>query len=72
MEATGGLTVVADARALMGDAESLTTATNLTTSGIMPLRCSGRYINLSFRLAAGAEWTFVQGFEPAVEAGGLR
>lgn len=69
---TNGLTVVTDAKARLGDAESLTTASTLRQSGIVPIRCSGRYISTSLRVAAAVNWDYIQSIEVDVQPGGER
>lgn len=71
-DATSGLSVVVDARQRLGDAENLTTADNLRSTGLMPIRASGRYVSQSFRAAAGTQWTIAQGLEVQFEEGGTR
>ncbi len=62
--------VTLDCRARLGDAANVTTATSLRTSGIMPIRCSGRYTR--FKWTDTGSWLFAQGLELEVEAGGER
>jgi len=62
--------VTLDCRARLGDAANVTTASSLRTSGIMPIRCSGRYTR--FKWTDTGTWLFAQGMELEVEAGGER
>jgi hypothetical protein len=71
-DVTGGLTVVLNAKARLGDADAITTAGTITSSGVVPIRASGRYIATSLRIAAGQTWGYVHGFEVECEAGGTR
>lgn len=67
-----GVTVKIDARARLGDAENVTTATDLRPSGIIPLRCSGRYTKTRLEIAEGTDWNYVSAMEYEYEAGGER
>jgi hypothetical protein len=71
-DAIAGLTLEIDARARMGDAPAKFTATTLRGSGAMPIRVSGRYQKPRLEIAAGTLWTYVQGLEIDVAAGGER
>lgn len=59
-----------DCRARVADPANVTVAGTLRASGIMPIRCSGRYSR--FRWTDSGTWTFAQGFEPELGAGGER
>ena len=65
-------TCVLDVRQRLGDGESLKTAQALRTSGLMPVRATGKYVSTDFGVPAGATWTYVRAFEYVDEAGGLR
>lgn len=71
-DATSGLTLKIDARARLGDAANVTTATDLRTSGIIPLRCSGRYTKTTLQFAQGTDWNYISAVEFEYEAGGER
>jgi hypothetical protein len=71
-DVTDGLTLSLDARARLGDAENVTTATDLRTSGIMPIRTSGRYLKPELTIAAGTDWSYISALEFEYEAGGER
>lgn len=71
-DAAGGVTVKIDARARLGDTEDNTASADLRTSGIVPLRCSGRYLKTTFQVAAGTSWSYVNALEYEYEAGGGR
>lgn len=64
------INVSLDCRARLGDATNVTSASAIRTSGIMPIRCSGRYSRFTWT-DTGA-WTFAQGLDMEVEAGGER
>lgn len=59
-----------DCRARVADAADLTAAGTLRASGIMPIRCSGRYTK--FKWTDSGTWSFAQGFDPEMGAGGER
>lgn len=69
---TDGVTIKIDARARLGDAENVTTATDLRASGIIPVRCSGRYTKTRLQIAAGTDWNYISAVEFEYEAGGAR
>jgi hypothetical protein len=71
-DATSGMTLVMNAKARLGDADNLATATTLRASGIMPIRAAGRYISTSLRFSAGVNWDYIQGLEIDAEQGGER
>ena len=67
-----GMSFAMDARARLGDAENIRTVTDLRTSGIMPIRHSGRYVRPNLTVAAGTSWGYISALELEVEAGGER
>jgi len=71
-DATDGHTITIDCRARLGDAENIKTASAIRTSGIMPVRGSGRYIRPSWTIAAATSWSYAQGLYLELEAGGER
>lgn len=71
-DATDGHTITLDCRARLGDAENIKTASAIRTSGIMPVRGSGRYIRPSWTIAAATSWSYAQGLDLELEAGGER
>lgn len=71
-DCTDGNTLRIDTRARLGDAETPTTVSDMRDSGIMPIRCSGRYVKPRWEIAAGSTWSYAQGLEFEVEAGGAR
>lgn len=71
-DAVSGMSLSVDAKARLGDSASLTAGSTLRTSGIMPLRTTGRYISTSLRVAAATEWNYVQALDYDFEPGGAR
>ena len=71
-DATDGHTITLDCRARLGDAENIKTASSIRASGVMPVRASGRYVKPKWTIAAGTSWSYAQGMELALEAGGER
>lgn len=71
-DAVTGQSITVDCRARLGDSENNIAASDLRASGIMPIRCSGRYVKPRHVIAAGTAWTFMQGLEFDYEVGGGR
>jgi hypothetical protein len=71
-DAIGGLSVTLDCRQRLGDITGLVSRSTLMPSGDMPVRASGRYISTQMQIAAGVDWSFMQGFEPVYASGGGR
>lgn len=71
-DATDGVTIVVNAKQRLGDADNLKTASNLRSTGLIPVRASGRYMSQSLRHAAGSVWSYTQGLEVHYEVGGTR
>lgn len=71
-DATGGITVRLDARQRLGDTARRRDFTTLQTSGEMPVRNRGRYVKTRLTVAADEEWTYLQGVDATLEAGGRR
>lgn len=69
-DATSGLTLTADQRQRLGDAESISTYTQLNSRGDMPVRIAARSAKLKLDIAAAAEWSYLQGLEITVMQGG--
>ena len=67
-----GQSFTLDCRARLGDAPNIKTAGALRDSGIMPVRCSGRYMLPAWTIDAGASWSYAQGVTFEYEAGGER
>jgi hypothetical protein len=69
-DATAGLTLTADGRRRLGDAESITSFAQLNARGDMPVRIAARSIRLTLDIAAATPWDYVQGLEIDFAAGG--
>lgn len=67
-----GNKVTLDVRSRLGDASHLATASGIRASGIMPIRASGRYVQPTWAIDAGATWTFANALELEFEAAGVR
>lgn len=65
---TVGMTL--DCRQRLGDSANVTTASGQRDSGLMPIRAAGRYTQ--FTWTDSGAWTFAQGFDAEIEAGGER
>lgn len=71
-DAIGGITLELNAKARLGDVQNAATWGSITSSGIVPVRASGRYISISTRIAAGTVWDYIQRLEVELGAGGMR
>jgi hypothetical protein len=71
-DAIDGLTIRLDTRQRLGDAPRRRDFTTLQSSGEMPVRARGRFVKARLLFDAGTEWTFVQGIDATVGAGGAR
>lgn len=71
-DATSGITVRLDARQRLGDPARRRDFTHMSTSGEMPVRNRGRFIKARARIEAAADWTYYQGLDATIEAGGRR
>lgn len=60
-------TVVAKMR--QGDTESSVSTSSMRTNGKLPIRCNGRYNDVTLTIPAGEAWTQAQGVECEFEAG---
>ena len=70
--ALDGITVRIDAKQRLGDAARRVDASTLNASGTMPLRNRGRFIKARVTIAAETEWTYHQGLDVMLGAGGRR
>lgn len=66
------VTLTLNAKQRLGDAGTTTIFTALNNSGEMPVRARGRFIKATFAIAAGAAWTYAQGLDVKLTAGGGR
>lgn len=71
-DATSGVTVRLDARQRLGDAARRGDFTTLQASGEMPVRARGRFVTAKVSIAADEPWTYLQGIDATVAAGGSR
>lgn len=71
-DAADGITVRIDARQRLGDAPRRRDFTTLRESGEMPVRNRGRFIKSRITIAAGEEWSYLQGLDDTASAGGRR
>lgn len=71
-DAVAGITLTLDCRARLGDAANARTVSELRPSGAMPVRASGRHSKARLQVAAGTVWSYIQGVEMEMEAGGER
>ncbi len=71
-DATAGITVRLDCRQRLGDDARRGDFTTLQASGEMPVRARGRFVKARVSIAAGQAWTYLQGADATIEAGGRR
>lgn len=71
-DAITGVGMTVNAKARLGNVDAIKTAGSLRTSGIMPVRAAGRFISVSITIAAGSDWSYIQGLEVEAKAGGER
>lgn len=71
-DATDGMTLSIDCRARLGDAEAKHISNTVRPSGLMPIRCQGRYAKIRVTHAAGSDWTYAQGIDLEIVTGGER
>ncbi len=71
-DATSGLTVTMGRGARWGDVQTTVVSTDLRASGEMPLRCAARHVSPTLTIAAGTDWSFMQGLEIDFEPGAGR
>lgn len=56
----------------LGDVVSEVDAQTITAAGDMPIRVRGRYLQPKFTIAAGADWSYLRGYEATLAAGAKR
>lgn len=71
-DAVAGITVRLDTRQRLGDAATRHDFTTLNASGEMPVRARGRFVKARLQIEAGQPWSYVQGIDATVDAGGRR
>jgi hypothetical protein len=65
-----GLTLTASARKRLGGSSVTDTYTDLNTVGDMPVRVAGRSVKFRLAVEADADWSYAQGLEVDLAAGG--
>lgn len=71
-DATSGVTVKARVSQRRGDAHVQETSGAMQHSGRVPIRATGRFVELEVDIAAGTDWSFIAGFDIEGEPGGWR
>lgn len=71
-DATAGVTVRLSTRQRLGDAERRGDFSSLQASGEIPTRARGRFVTAKVSIDADQPWTFLQGVDATVKAGGAR
>lgn len=71
-DATDGVTVAIDCRQQMGGPLDLRSQSDMQASGRVPIRARGKFLALTVSHAAGSQWSYSQGVDLDLTAGGLR
>jgi hypothetical protein len=71
-DATAGITIRLDTRQRLGDPPRRRDFTTLQASGEMPTRARGRFVTAKLSIAASEVWSYLQGVDATVSAGGRR
>jgi hypothetical protein len=71
-DALDGVTVRLDTRQRLGDAARRGDFSNLRDSGEIPVRARGRFVKAKVSIAEGKAWSYLQGIDATVAAGGSR
>jgi hypothetical protein len=71
-DAISGITIRLDAKQRLGDAARRRDFTTLQASGEMPVRNRGRFVKAKITIAANEEWSYLQGIDATLAAGGTR
>lgn len=71
-DCTDGNAVTLNMRSRIGDAPNTVPCSAMRASGVMPVRCSGRYTAPVWSIAAGSQWSFANALGLEYEAAGGR
>lgn len=71
-DATDGITVRLDCRQRLGDSPRRSDFSSLSASGEMPVRARGRFVKARVEIAEGSAWSYLQGIDATLKAGGAR
>lgn len=71
-DARGGITLRLDTYQRLGDFGRRRDFTSLNASGEMPVRARGRFAKAKISIEAGEVWSYLQGLDVTVSAGGTR
>lgn len=71
-DAIAGVSVTIDARQRMGDTAVVTAAGSMQSSGRVPLRCRGKQLAISQRIAAGTYWSHAEAVDLEFDGAGQR
>lgn len=71
-DAIAGNAVALDVRNRLGDAARVVSCAPMRASGVMPVRCSGRYAQIAWSITAGESWSFANAIGVEYEAGSGR
>ena len=71
-DAINGITVSIDARQRMGDSVLVTSTGSMQASGRVPLRCRGKQLAMTMKIAAGTYWSHAEAIDLEYDKAGLR
>lgn len=71
-DAIEGITLTFDTRARLGDGVNEEAFSTMPAEGDMPVRTAARFQSIKTEIAAGTDWSYIQGLELTLEAGGAR
>ena len=71
-DAVTGLSATMQGKSRLGDTVDTKTAGSILSSGIMPVRCSGRYVSTTLGVEAATNWNYIQAVEFDFQDGGGR
>lgn len=71
-DAVDGVTVRIETTQRLGDLPRRGDFTGLQASGEMPVRARGRFARMRLQIAEGERWTYAQGLDATLAAGGMR
>lgn len=71
-DANSGISARIDARQQMGDPVGVVLSGDLQRSGRIPMRVRGRYMQITVTIDSGTRWSYIQGIDMEIDAGGIR
>ena len=65
-------TVTISTKDKLADSPTISSVSSMNTSGINPVRQSGRYVKINVKIPSGGVWKDAQGIDLVASRGGLR